>query len=83
MNFVTAPEIEMLIIINEGKYKDFSKSKLKPSEYCKIVLRMRNIKTYQFVCDYFSDYRKLEQTIMNYDTIHQKSRDFSLKDILK
>ena len=34
INVVTAPEIEMLIILNENRYDDFKKSGMKPSEYC-------------------------------------------------
>lgn len=30
VNVITAPEIEMLIICNEGKYKDFEKRKICP-----------------------------------------------------
>lgn len=34
INVVTAPEIEMLIIFNEDKYKEFKKSGKKPSSSC-------------------------------------------------
>ena len=37
INVVTAPEIEMLIILNENRYDDFKKSGMKPSAYCTIV----------------------------------------------
>ena len=32
INIITAPEIEMLIILNEGKYSEFKKSNKKPSK---------------------------------------------------
>ena len=35
INVITAPEIEMLIIFNEDKYKEFKKSGKKPSDFCK------------------------------------------------
>ncbi len=35
INVITAPEIEMLIIFNEDKYKEFKKSGKKPSTFCK------------------------------------------------
>ena len=35
INVVTAPEIEILIIYHEGKYKEFKNSGEKPSTYCK------------------------------------------------
>lgn len=41
---ITFPEIEMLIILKEGKAKEYEKSGLKPSEYCKGVLRMKKVK---------------------------------------
>ena len=34
INVITAPEIEMLIIFNEDKYKEFKKSGRKPSDFC-------------------------------------------------
>ena len=41
VNVITAPEIEMLIICNEGKYQEFEKKKgMSPSEYCKSVLKI-------------------------------------------
>ncbi len=37
VNVITAPEIEMLVIINEGKFNEYSKHKssVKPSVFCK------------------------------------------------
>lgn len=66
----TRPEIEMLVIIREGRYADYSKrsSAMKPSIFCKDVLRMRDVKSAAFLEDYWSagaivdaarDYRKL------------------------
>ena len=44
VNVITAPEIEMLIICNEGKYHDFEKKKnMSPSEYCKSILKMKKV----------------------------------------
>ena len=40
INVITAPEIEMLIIHNEGEYEHFKRSGKKPSEFCKVNLRM-------------------------------------------
>lgn len=40
INVITAPEIEMLIIFNEDKYKEFKKSGKKPSDFCKEDLKM-------------------------------------------
>ena len=49
INVITAPEIEMLIILNEGAYERFKRSGKKPSDFCKIELRMHDIKSYDFV----------------------------------
>ena len=35
VNVVTAPEIEMLMILSEKKYEEYKKRHIKPSEYCK------------------------------------------------
>ena len=55
INVVTAPEIEMLIILNENRYVDFKKSGMKPSEYCMNALKLHCVKSYDFVKQYFSD----------------------------
>ena len=55
INVITAPEIEMLIILSENKYDHYKKLNMKPSEYCKAVLKYKNVKSYDFVKNYFSD----------------------------
>lgn len=40
INVITAPEIEMLIIHNEGAYEHFKRSRKKPSDFCKQNLHM-------------------------------------------
>ena len=35
VNIITAPEIEMLVIHAEGKYDDYSRKRMKPSDYVK------------------------------------------------
>ncbi len=66
IDIITAPEIEMLIIFNENKYKELKKSKVKPSEFCKTVLKFNSVKNYEFVKDYFSDTDKLIKSILEY-----------------
>lgn len=66
MNVITAPEIEMLMICNEGKYHDFEKKKnMSPSEYCKSILKMKNVKSVSFVKEYFADVSILEKVFMS------------------
>jgi len=66
VNIITAPEIEMLIILSEGQYDAFKKSGQKPSEFCKKVLRYRNVKTHDFVKTYFSKPAALTEAIRKY-----------------
>lgn len=66
----TRPEIEMLAIIREDRYRDYMKVKgsRKPSVYCKDDLRMKDIKSQRFferywdvdtLCDAIREYRRL------------------------
>lgn len=79
------PEIEMLIIFNENKYTDFKKLKnVKPSDYCKSKLKYKNVKTYDFVKDYFDDIDKLLKAIKEYKSKSQiKKGEYTLCDLLK
>ena len=86
INVITAPEIEMLIIINEGKYKDFSKYKQDtlPSVYCKKILKMRNVKSIEFITDYFADINKLLSAIKEYKRLSKIPKgEICLSDLLK
>lgn len=86
INIVTAPEIEILIIINENRYKDYCKykSSLKPSEYCKQNLKYRNVKKMDFLKEYFCDVLKLENAIKKYKKIHKgKKGELCVADLLK
>lgn len=85
-NVLTTPEIEMLIIHAENKYDDFDKvkSNLKPSEYCKQKLKMPDVKSYDFVKDYFSDIDKLILAIRTYRSkIKPVKGKLYLSDLLK
>ena len=76
VNVITAPEIEMLIICNEGKYLDFEKRKnMSPSEYCKSILKMKNVKSVSFVKEYFSDISVLEKSLYEYRRISKVRKD--------
>ena len=76
VNVITAPEIEMLIICNEGKYLDFEKRKnMSPSEYCKSILKMKNVKSVSFVKEYFSDISVLEKSLYEYKRISKVRKD--------
>ena len=88
VNVITAPEIEMLIICNERKFAEFQKFKNsksgKPSTYCKSELKYKNVKTYEFVYQYFSDISSLKYAIYEYKRLsggHKKEK--TLYDILR
>lgn len=83
INAVTAPEIEMLIIVNENKYDHFCKSRKKPSEYCKTDLKMSKVKSSDFIYDYFTDVEQLIWSIKKYHSLHANKGDYTLKDLIK
>ena len=84
INVITAPEIEMLIIFNEGKYEQFKSSGEKPSTYCKSKLKYKNVKSYDFVKEYFEDVEVLINSLHEYRRISKVRRDEkSLWDLLR
>ncbi len=84
INVITAPEIEMLIILSEDKYKEFKKSGKKPSEFCKENLKMSGIKSKDFVKSYFLDSTVLVAAIKKYHEITKIHKgEYALLDLLK
>ena len=84
INVITAPEIEMLIIFAENQYKEFKKSGKKPSDFCKENLKMPDVKSYDYVLDYFSDSRILVTAIKEYHrTAKIPKGEYTLLDLLK
>ena len=74
----------MLIILNEDKYKEFKKSGKKPSDFCKQDLKMRDVKSYLFVKEYFSNTDILVAAIKKYTEISKIQKgEYTLLDILK
>ena len=84
INVVTAPEIEMLVILSENKYKEFKVSNLKPSEYCKSFLGYSNVKRPVFIEAYFKDLDKLITAIKRYKKVSKINHgEYALADLLK
>lgn len=84
INVVTAPEIEMLIILNEDKYTDFKKTGKKPSEFCVENLRITQVKSYDFVKKYFENPGVLISVIEKYSRVSKiRKGEFALLDLLK
>ena len=53
IDVVTHPEIDVLTIINEGKWEAWKRTSVKPSEYCATALRMPKIKQKGFLEQYW------------------------------
>lgn len=85
INVITAPEIEMLIIVSKDKYDEYCRSGVKkPSDYCKNVLGIKNVKSPVFIKEYFSDTDFLIDSIKEYHRVHkQKNKEASLYDLIK
>lgn len=84
INVVTAPEIEMLVILSKNKYKEFKGSNLKPSEYCKSFLGYSNVKRPVFIEAYFKDLDKLITAIKRYKKVSKINHgEYALADLLK
>jgi hypothetical protein len=84
INVITAPEIEMLIIFSEGKYNEFKKSKKKPSEFCKVNMKMPDVKTYDYLHKYFLNAGTLVAAIRKYHEVSRVQKgEFTLLDLLK
>lgn len=84
INIITAPEIEMLIIISENEYDRYKRSGKSPSGFCKENLHIRRIKNYDYVYSYFSDSTKLIASINEYHRLSNIPRgELTLKDLLK
>lgn len=78
INCVTSPEIEMLIIIAFGKYEEYTnkyKSKLKPNEYVKSILKISNPKNHKTIRKIFADCELLCESIKEYSRCSKKIKD--------
>ena len=73
----------MLVIFNGNMYKDFKKSRKKPSIFCKEDLHFRNVKSTDFVQSYFHDMDTLVHSIIEYRRISNvPNGEYSLLDLL-
>lgn len=83
--FYTRDEIEMLMVIREGHFQQFKKWKGKPSEYCKKSLGFgKQIKSEQFLRDYWRDPETIRQALLEYQRLHRFEQDErSIFDLLR
>jgi len=85
INVITAPEIEMLIIIHKGMYSDYCKVKshTKPSDFCKDRLKLSSVKSKEFIEEYFSDIDDLLNAIKEYKRLANiPKKEVCLADLL-
>ena len=79
----TRPEIEVLNILNEGRYADYERTRLKPSDYCKQQLGMVDVKRPEFLASYWS-VDDLAACVREYARIHRaEPNEHTLADLLK
>lgn len=84
INVITAPEIEMLVIFKERKYNEYKKSGKKPSEFCKSDLKYSNVKSEDFLKNYFSDINALISAINEYKRVSNvQPNERTLADLLR
>lgn len=87
INCVTAPEIEILMIIAHEKYQEFTNrygSKIKASTYVKTILKIKKPKSTKTINKEFSNPELLRDAILKYAQYTPKSKKYStLSDLLK
>ena len=87
INVITPPEIELLIIVSLDSYEKFDRSSYsKPSDYCKQELKLKQVKSYDYVKNYFSDVDRLLYAIKEVHRIKKSSipnDSRTLYDLLK
>ncbi|MDI6451948.1 hypothetical protein [Peloplasma aerotolerans] len=82
---ITKPEIEILYIISVEKYNEYTtkySSKMTPNEYIKRILKIKDIKKYDFVKMHSSDIDFLIKTIIKYHS-YKKSKNKDLLTLIR
>ena len=84
ITLTTRPEIEILAIIKEGAYRDWTHvNNMKPSEFCKEKLGLHKIKQYAFLRQYWNDADELCRVIEQYRRNHHfQNHERCLAEIL-
>jgi hypothetical protein len=83
-NYLSSGTVKGMIIFNEDKYKEFKKSAKKPSSFCKEDLKMAEVKSYDFVKNYFRDPMVLVTAIRKYHEMSRVPRgEYTLLDLLR
>lgn len=85
LSFYTRPEIEMLVIIAEGKaaaYGQRGGERLRPSEYCKQQLGLSKVKSEQFLEGYWTAERIVDAAHEYKRTKHLSKGELCLADLI-
>lgn len=89
-SFITAPEIEMLVIHAEDAYEDWCRKnrqnrQLLPSGYCVQYLGLKEVKAEGFLQEYWSDADKLTSAIQAYSSKlgKRKTDELTLANLLR
>jgi len=83
-SILTRPEIEMLVVLNEGKLAEYNKvkSQIKPSLFCSNTLGLKDIKRPSYLEDYWNE-ENLRQAILEYKRVSGiKPGELCLADLL-
>lgn len=89
LSFLTKPEIEMLVIHREGAFREWERASrrdrgLRPKEFCKQTLGLKNVEETGFLRDYWSDCDALRRAIVDYSRAAHRGRgELMLADLLK
>ena len=72
------------LLVAENQYKEFKKSGKKPNDFCKENLRMSDVKSNDYVFNYFSNSGILVEAIKEYHrTAKSPKGEYTLLDLLK
>ena len=72
------------LLVAENQYKEFKKSGKKPNDFCKENLRMSDVKSYDYVFNYFSNSGIVVEAIKEYHrTAKIPKGEYTLIDLLK
>ncbi len=63
-------------------YEKFKRSGKKPSDFCKVDLKMSDVKSYEFVKNYFSNPDNLVSAIQKYRRVEQNLDQFFISILL-
>lgn len=77
VNLRTHPEIEMLVIVNEGMYGKYTNGskRAKPSDYCKQTLGLKQVKSRAWLERYWAEPGRLEHALKEYSRLHRFGRN--------